>query len=159
MTDDPTFHPGRTARLTVDGKVIGILGEVHPAVCENYGIGAKTYLAKLDADLLFAFQQQEVTYHPLPKFPASSRDLAVLCDDLLPVRTLEKTIREAAGSLLEKLELFDVYKGQQIPQGKKSVALSLTLRAADRTLTDQEADSLMEKVVKALESHGASLRS
>lgn len=159
VTDDPTFHPGRCAQLSAGGKVIGILGEVHPAVCENYGIGTKTYLAKLDADLLFDLQNTDLSYRPLPKFPASSRDLAVLCDDLLPVRTLEKTIREAAGKLLEKLELFDVYKGQQIPEGKKSVALSLTLRAADRTLTDEEADNLMAKVIKALESHGASLRS
>ncbi len=159
VTDNPTFHPGRCARLTAGGEEIGLLGEIHPAVCENYGIGTKVYLAKLDADRLFALGSDDLSYHPLPRFPATSRDIALLCDDRLPVRTLEKAIRAAAGNLLEKLELFDVYKGQQIPEGKKSVAMSLTLRAADRTLTDEESDGLMAKVVAALEKVGAYLRS
>ncbi|MBQ8669736.1 MAG: phenylalanine--tRNA ligase subunit beta, partial [Oscillospiraceae bacterium] len=96
---------------------------------------------------------------PLPKFPASARDLAILCDDATPVRDLERAIRSASGKLLEKLELFDVYRGKQIEEGKKSVAYNLVLRAADRTLTVEEADNVVKKVLKALDAIGATLRS
>ena len=158
QSENPTFHPGSCAEVVVGGKVVGILGEVHPKVCQNFEIGTRAYLARLNADLLFSMTGPEKEYTPLPKFPASARDLAILCDEGTPVRDLERAIRSASGKLLEKLELFDVYRGQQIAEGKKSVAYNLTLRASDRTLTVEEADAVIKKVLKALDEIGATLR-
>ena len=154
-----SYHPGRCARLTIDGKELGILGEIHPEVTEQYGISCRVYSFTLDADLMFTYAQREKQYKPLPKFPAVTRDLALLCDDSIPVLTLEKAMKKAAGPLLESIKLFDVYKGKQIEAGKKSVAFSLTLRSADNTLTDEQAVATINKVIKALETLGAVLRS
>ena len=137
-SDDPTFHPGRCAVLSKDGEEFGIIGEVHPLVCANYGINTRVYVGKLKLRKLFAMMDTQRSYVPMPKFPASTRDLALLCDDALPVMTMEKAIKAAAGKILEKIELFDVYKGSQIAQGKKSVAFNISMRASDRTLTDEE---------------------
>ncbi|MBQ7046192.1 MAG: phenylalanine--tRNA ligase subunit beta, partial [Oscillospiraceae bacterium] len=153
-----TFHPGRSAVVTKDGKAIAILGEVHPEVAENYGIGVKTYIAKLNIPEMFEAAETEISYKPLPKFPATTRDLSLLCDDELPAGEIEKTIKNAAGKLLEKVTLFDVYKGKQIADGKKSISYSLSMRSHDGTLTDEQADSVMKKVLKALEAIGAELR-
>lgn len=157
--EDPTFHPGRCAILSKDGEEFGIIGEVHPLVCKNYEINTRVYVGKLDMFKLFALMNDEKTYVPLPKFPASARDLALLCDDSLPVLTMEKAIKNAAGKILEKVELFDVYKGSQIQQGKKSVAFNITMRAADRTLTDEEVGAAMSRILKAMEELGAQIRS
>lgn len=159
VTDDPTFHPGRTAEITVDGKRIALLGEVHPAVLANYEIGVKAYLAQADFASLLAIGNTDRKYHQLPRFPASTRDLAFVCDIDLPVLGLEKKISEAVGKILEGISLFDVYVGSQIPQGKKSVAFSIRMRAADRTLTDEEADAAMKRAIKALKALGIELRS
>ena len=159
VTDDPTFHPGRTARLTVDGEEFALFGEIHPAVLENYGIGEKCYVARIDIETIFNKGREPKLYKKLPKFPASTRDLAFVCDRDIPVLTLEKAISSAAGKLLESIELFDVYMGSQIEEGKKSVAYSLKLRAEDRTLTDEEADNVVKKAIKALDKLGISLRS
>ena len=157
--DNPTFHPGRCALLSKDGEAIGILGEIHPLVCANYGINTRVYVGKLNMRKLYAMQDTDKKYHPLPKFPASTRDLALLCDEDLPVLTMEKAIKAAAGKILEKVELFDVYKGSQIASGKKSVAFNISMRAGDRTLTDEEVNSAMNKILKALEELGAQIRS
>ena len=157
-TDNAAFHPGRCALLVRDGKNLGLLGEIHPAVCENFEMDTRVYAAHLDADLLFKAHSDEKHYTPLPKFPASARDLALLCDDALPVAELEKVIRKKAGSLLEALELFDVYRGSQIPEGKKSVAYSMTLRSADHTLTVEECDKLTSAVLAGLEEIGVRIR-
>lgn len=157
--DDPTFHPGRCATLSIDGAPVGMLGEAHPVVCENYEIGTRVYLACLDLEALRAHLLPETGFRPLPKFPASTRDLALLCDDLLPVAKIEKTIKEAAGKLLESVTLFDVYRGEQVASGKKSVAYSLALRAPDRTLTDEEADAAVKRALKALAAIGIEIRS
>ena len=159
VTEDPTFHPGRTARLTVDGEEFAIFGEVHPAVLENYGIGEKAYVARIDIETIFNKGREPKLYKKLPRFPASTRDLAFVCDRDIPVLTLQKAISSAAGKLLETIELFDVYMGSQIEEGKKSVAFSLKLRAEDRTLTDEEADNVVKKAIKALDKLGISLRS
>ncbi len=159
LCDNPTFHPGRTAEITVDGETISVLGEIHPAVQENYGIGVRTYIATIDLEMIFKYRVAEKSYKQLPKFPASTRDLAFVCDRDIPVLTLEKAISGAAGKILEKITLFDVYTGSQIESGKKSVAFSIRLRADDRTLTDEEADNFVKKAVKALEKIGISLRS
>lgn len=158
-SDDPTFHPGRCAVLSKDGEEFGIIGEVHPLVCANYGINTRVYVGKLKLRKLFAMMDTQRSYVPMPKFPASTRDLALLCDDALPVMTMEKAIKAAAGRILEKIELFDVYKGSQIAQGKKSVAFNISMRASDRTLTDEEVNGAMSKILKALEELGAQIRS
>lgn len=158
-SDDPTFHPGRCAVLSKDGEEFGIIGEVHPLVCANYGINTRVYVGKLKLRKLFAMMDIQRSYVPMPKFPASTRDLALLCDDALPVMTMEKAIKAAAGKILEKIELFDVYKGSQIAQGKKSVAFNISMRASDRTLTDEEVNGAMSKILKALEELGAQIRS
>lgn len=159
VSDNPTFHPGRCACISKDGRDIGTIGEIHPLVLQNYGINTKVYAAKLDASALFDLRCVSKEYKPLPKYPATARDIAVLCDDALPVLDMKKAIQKAAGPILERVSLFDVYKGQQVPDGKKSVAWSLSFRAPDRTLTDEETDGAMKKVLKALDEMGAVLRS
>ncbi len=152
------FHPGRSAVILKDGKAIGILGEIHPETAANYEIGVKTYVAKLNIPEMFELAETDISYKPLPKFPATTRDLSLICDDALPAGDIEKTIKKAAGKLLEKVTLFDVYKGKQIAEGKKSISYSISMRSHDGTLTDEQADSVMKKVLKALEAIGAELR-
>ena len=154
----PYYHPGRCAKLYSGETYLGTIGEIHPAVAENYGIGTRVYVARLDCNTLFAVRSGDKEYHPLPKFPATTRDLALLCDDDLPVQSIEKAIRAGAGKLLEKTELFDIYKGKQIPEGKKSVAYNITMRSADRTLTDEDVEKAMNKILKNLADLGASIR-
>ncbi|SDO02805.1 phenylalanine--tRNA ligase subunit beta [Acetanaerobacterium elongatum] len=158
VTNNPTFHPGRCARVTVGGQTLGILGEVHPLTLENYGLETRAYLASLDVTTLFNARTALKTYMPMPRFPATTRDIALLCDDMLPVLTIEKAIRKAAGKILEKIELFDVYKGKQIEEGKKSIAFSLILRSSEGTLTDEQTDAAMKRILKAMEDLGATLR-
>lgn len=153
-----SFHPFRSAVVMKDGTPLGIFGEVHPDVQENYGIGTKTYIGKFNIPEMMNCAVTEISYKPLPKFPASTRDLSVICDDSLPVAELEKAIKGAVGKILEKVTLFDVYKGQQIEEGKKSVSYSITMRSHEGTLTDEQADSAMKKVLKALSAIGAELR-
>ena len=158
-SEEYSYHPGRCAVLTVGGERLGVLGEIHPQVAENYGIGERVYCFSLDIALMYQYAQHEKTYKPLPKFPAVSRDLALICDDEIPVLDLEKAIRRGAGDLLEEIRLFDVYRGSQIEAGKKSVAFSITLRSADSTLDDGQISACMERVMKELEKAGAVLRS
>ena len=154
-----SYHPGRCAAVMNGDTLIGYAGQAHPAVLKNYGIGAELYIAELDLDALFQLVDKERYYQPIPKYPASTRDLAVLCDENIYVLQLENSIRKAAKKSLEKLELFDVYRGAQVAEGKKSVAFSLSLRAADHTLTDKEADEIIQNILKALETEcGAVLR-
>lgn len=156
--DDPTFHPGRCAVVTARGRQVGVLGEIHPQVCDNFELDTRTYVAKLDISGLYDNLAAEKQYRPLPRFPVSTRDLALVADEDLPVARIQKAIQGAAGPILEKLEIFDVYRGKQIPDGKKSVAFNLTLRAEDRTLTDEECEAAVKRVLKALEPVGVSLR-
>ncbi|MGX8711141.1 MAG: phenylalanine--tRNA ligase subunit beta [bacterium] len=158
-SEEPSYHPGRCAVLSIDGERLGMIGEIHPKVSENYGIGDRVYCFSLDVDKMYEYAKFEKTYTPLPKFPAVTRDLALLCDDSTPVLTLEKAIIRGAGNLLEKIKLFDVYKGEQIDSSKKSVAFSVTLRSADSTLTDERIAGTMKKIMKELEKAGAILRS
>lgn len=156
---NPTFHPGRCAAVLVNGESLGLIGEIHPAVCENYGIETRAYGAMLDMDAMFNMVARETGYRPLPKFPATTRDLALTCDDATPVAELEKAVSEGVGNVLESIVLFDVYRGAQVADGKKSVAFSLVMRAPDRTLTDEEADAAMKRALKALAKIGAEIRS
>ncbi|SCH13560.1 Phenylalanine--tRNA ligase beta subunit [uncultured Ruminococcus sp.] len=157
-TDDPTFHPGRCAVLSKDGGKIGVLGEISPRVCQNYDVGAKVYVAKLDVNALFEISDSEKTYRPLPKYPATSRDLSLICDDELPIVQIERAIKGAVGKILEKVELFDVYRGAQVEKDKKSVSYSIVMRSDQGTLTDEEADGAVKRVLKALDKIGVSLR-
>ena len=158
VTDNPTYHPGRTAKFTVNGETLAVLGEIHPDVAENYSIGTKVYAAEISMDGIYKYQHTKRVYKPSPRFPALTRDIAVVCDRITPVLLLEKVIAKAVGKTLEHISLFDVYQGDQIEKGKKSVAFSMRLRAADRTMTDTEADEAMGKAIHALEEIGAQLR-
>lgn len=152
------FHPGRCAVITKDGKAIGILGELHPETLENYGIGVKAYAAKVNVTELLDMANAVKTYKPLPKFPATTRDLAIVCDEALPAGELEKAIRKAVGNILESVTLFDVYQGKQIAEGKKSVAYAISMRSHEGTLTDEQADAAVKRVLKELANLGAELR-
>ncbi len=152
------LHPGRSAVILKNGKYLGIMGEIHPEVQDNYELGAKTYVAKLNIPELMETANEKITYRPLPKFPATTRDLSLIVDDEVPVAELEKAIRGAVGKILEKVTLFDVYKGKQIEDGKKSVSYSIFMRSHEGTLTDEQADSAMKKALKALANIGAKLR-
>lgn len=157
--DCPVFHPGRTAIITVDGEELAILGEVHPTVLSNYGIGTRAYIASVNVEYLYLKADLVRTYKSLPKFPATTRDLAFVVSSDTPVLRLEKEIRKATGKILENIDLFDVYEGAQVGANKKSVAFNLRFRSAERTLTDEECSGAVEKAIKAVESLGATLRS
>ena len=159
VKDNPSYHPGRCARITVDGTDVGVFGQVHPLVAKNYGIEADIYAAELNFTALSALIAPASTYVPLPKYPAVSRDIAVICDEALTVAELSACILKAGGKLLREVRLFDIYRGKGIEEGKKSTAFSLTLRADDRTLTDADSDGVIAAVLNALETKlGAKLR-
>ncbi len=156
---NPTFHPGRTARLMIRRKDAGVFGEIHPNVLENYGIEDRVYVAELNLSLIFEASKLERKYKTLPKFPAVTRDIAMLVKDEVTVGEIENIIMRSGKELIESVKLFDVYKGKQIPDGTKSVAYSLSYRAADRTLKDAEVNAVHDKIVKNLsEKLGAQLR-
>lgn len=162
-TDSPfgetcALHPGRSAVIYAGETPIGYLGEVHPTVQKNYDIGTRTYVAKLLIDEMQPLAQTEITYQPLPKFPAITRDLSLVCADEIPVGDLQAAIKKAVGNILEQITLFDVYKGEQIAAGMKSVSFSIRMRSHEGTLTDEQADAAMKRVLKALKEHGATLR-
>ncbi|MEA4965593.1 MAG: phenylalanine--tRNA ligase subunit beta [Oscillospiraceae bacterium] len=150
-TSHPSYHPGRCAALVIDGKRFGTLGQIHPLVAANYSIDDEIYCAELDFTGLLTVLAEERTYTPLPRFPAVSRDLALVCDEALTVAELERCITAAAGTLLKNIRFFDVYRGAGIPLGKKSVAFALELRADDRTLTDADSESVISAVLRELQ--------
>lgn len=152
------LHPGRSAVIYARETPIGYLGEVHPTVQKNYEIGTRTYVAKLLIDEMQPLAQTEITYQPLPKFPAITRDLSLVCADKVPVGDLQAAMKKAVGNILEQITLFDVYKGEQIAAGMKSVSFSIRMRSHEGTLTDEQADAAMKRVLKALKEHGATLR-
>lgn len=152
------LHPGRSAVIYAGETPIGYLGEVHPTVQKNYEIGTRTYVAKLLIDEMQPLAQTEITYQPLPKFPAITRDLSLVCADEVPVGDLQAAMKKAVGNILEQITLFDVYKGEQIAAGMKSVSFSIRMRSHEGTLTDEQADAAMKRVLKALKEHGATLR-
>lgn len=156
---DSAYHPGRCAQVFVQGKKIGVLGQIHPLVGQNYGLECDLFAAQLDFPALLAARAPEARYVPLPRFPSVTRDIAVVCSAEIPVSTLEECIARGAKGLLKEVELFDIYTGAPIPAGKKSVAFNLTLRADDRSLTAAEADEDVKSVLSLLESElGAMLR-
>ena len=159
MKDNPTYHPGRCAKVTIDGMDVGYLGQIHPLVAKNYGMDCEVYCAEISFTKLLQVQLPAPTYVPLPKYPAVNRDLSLICDETVTVASVEDVIAGAAGKLLRSVRLFDIYRGVGVPAGKKSLAFSLELRADDRTLTDADSEGVVSKVLAALqEKLGASLR-
>ncbi len=156
-TSNPAFHPGRTAKLFVrikgDLKDCGILGEIHPEVAEKNECPKRTYVAMLDAATLIEASTTEKQYKQLPKYPAVTRDLAIVVDDSLYVAELIAAIKQKGGEFLEEVSLFDIYKGEQVPEGKKSVAFALSFRASDRTLKDEDVNAAMARILKILEKN------
>ncbi len=160
VTDNATFHPGRCARIVAaDGEMLGIFGQFHPLTAQNYGFTAPVYAAELDFDAIFEHCDTVIEYKPLPKFPASTRDFSFVCDEELEVGKLSAVIAKAGGKLVEDVKLFDIYRGTQLGEGKKSVSFRVTLRAGDRTLTVEEADKVSNKILGSLEhQHGITIR-
>ena len=148
--NNPSYHPGRCARITIDGVDVGVLGQVHPLVAKNYGMESEVFCAEINFTKLLTLQLPDATYTPLPKYPSVSRDLAIVCDEEVTVAQAEDVITAAAGKLLREIRLFDIYRGIGVPAGRKSMAFSLVLRADDRTLTDTESEAVVTKVLSAL---------
>lgn len=158
-SDEFAYHPGRTAAIISAGRQIGIIGEMHPAVAENYEINDKVYIADIDIALMYDAKGAEKVYHPLPKFPSVTRDLSMLCDESLPVAEIKKAIAGGVGDILEHIELFDVYRGSQIPEGKKSVAYTFTLRSDSGTLSEKQCTKAVSRAIDELKKLGAEIRS
>ena len=159
VKDNPSYHPGRCAKVSINGVDVGIMGQVHPLVAKNYGIDVDVYCAEINFTAIMGLLLPDATYTPLPKYPSVTRDLALICDEAVTVADAENVITAAAGKLLRGVKLFDIYRGTGVPEGKKSMAFSMELRADDRTLTDTDSEQVVSKVLKALaEKLGATLR-
>ena len=150
VKNNPSYHPGRCAKVTIDGIDVGVMGQVHPLVAKNYGIDVDVYCAEINFTKLLQCQLPDATYTPLPKYPSVTRDLSLVCDEEITVAQAEEVITAAAGKLLRDVKLFDIYRGTGVPEGKKSMAFSLELRADDRTLTDTDSEAAVSKVLEAL---------
>ena len=157
--DDPSYNPGRCAGVRAGEQHIGVVGQIHPAVAANYGVDTELYCAELSVEALLAARGADPEYIPLPKYPPITRDIAVVCGEEVTVGALENAIRKGARGLLKEVSLFDVYRGKNLGEGKKSVAFNLVLRADDRSLTGEEADEDVKSVLETLEKEcGAVLR-
>lgn len=154
----PFLHPGRQANILYDGTVVGYLGEVHPAVAENYGIGGRAYVAVLDMPEIIVRATFDRKYTGIAKFPAVTRDISMVVPKEILVGQIEEMIEQRGGSILESYHLFDLYEGAQIKEGHKSVAYSIVFRAKDRTLEDADVTKAMKKILNGLESMGIELR-
>ena len=155
---NPSYHPGRTAEIVVEGKTIGILGQIHPLVAKNFGMTDEVFAAEIPFDMLYEMTAPEKTFTPLPRFPAVTRDLALICKDETNSGEIEKKIKALAGPCLEKIEIFDVYKGIQVAPGHKSIAYALVLRSEEKTLDENDIDSIMNNIINGLEKDGIKLR-
>lgn len=154
----PYLHPGRQAYLKKGKLDIGIIGQVHPEVGDNYNLKAEAYVAVLNMEVLTMLASFDRKYEGIAKFPASTRDLSMVMDKSMFVGQIAHVIQKNAGKILESCELFDVYEGEQVGEGKKSVAFSLIFRAKDRNLESAEVDKAVEKVLGALKEMGIELR-
>jgi phenylalanyl-tRNA synthetase beta chain len=159
--ESPTFHPGKTAQLSVGKTVVGVLGELHPLVKENYDfLAAPVQAADFDLDVLASVTPWRYASLPVPEYPPVLEDMAVIVDEAVPAAQVEETIRKAGGRLLSDVRLFDVFRGAQIGEGKKSLAYSLTYQNPERTLTDADAVQIRQRIVRRLDQElGAKLRS
>lgn len=158
-TEASAYHPGRCASVWSGSTRLGVMGQLHPRVCSETGLPADACAAELNMSAMLGAVAPDPLYDPLPKFPAMTRDIAVVCDVAVSIAQLQRTMHDAAGEYLESSRLFDIYTGENIPSGKRSVAFSLVLRARDQTLTDDHADEVMKAILSRLENvHGAVIR-
>ncbi len=158
-TTEPTFHPGRCAAMTVGDALVATFGQIHPATADNYNFSVPVYVCELDLEALFAARRLMMDYKPLPKHPALERDFSFVCDEDTPAGLISKEIREIGGKVVEAAELFDIYRGPQVGENKKSVSYAVQLRADDHTMTDEEADATVKKILAGLaDKHGITLR-
>ena len=151
-SDNPSYHPGRCATVWAGDSCIGVFGQIHPLVAQNYGVDGEFYCAELSFDALMLARGADPEYVPLPKFPSVTRDIAVVCDESVTVGALENCIRKGAKGLLKEVALFDIYRGKGIAEGKKSVAFNLILRSDDRSLTSEEADEDIKSILDTLKA-------
>ncbi len=158
LSDNGLLHPGRAASVSCGGETVGFIGELHPEIAKNYGIKTRALVAEIDVEKLFALRSGDRVYRDMPRFPALQRDLALVCDEDTQCADVETVIRNGCGALLESLNVFDVYRGEQLPAGKKSIAFELTLRDAEHTLTDEQADAAVKATLSALAARGVTLR-
>ncbi|MGN0327262.1 MAG: phenylalanine--tRNA ligase subunit beta, partial [Lachnospiraceae bacterium] len=155
----PFLHPGRQAGIIYDGVTIGYLGEVHPLVCSNYSMKTRVYVAVLDMPSIIPMTSFDRKYTGIAKFPAVTRDISMLVPKEILAGDIEKMIRQRGGKILESLKLFDVYEGDQIGEGYKSLAYSLQFRDMNKTLSDEDVNSAIKKILNGLESMKIELRS
>ncbi len=159
-SSDRAYHPGRCAKVMAGEACLGIFGELHPECAENYGFSGTVCAAELDFDAILEMKKTVYEYTQLPRFPAVERDFSFVCDEELQAGDVEEVMKTAGGKTVESVKLFDVYRGPQIGEGKKSVSFAVMLRAADRTMTDEDADRVVNKIMKKLaEAYGIALRS
>ena len=157
---NPIFHPGRTAKAFVEGIEIGTMGEVYIDVCENYDINSKVYIAELDFEKIMELSNFERRYKQLPKYPSTSRDIAIIVDEEVLVGDIKSLIIKHGKEIIEDIELFDIYRGNQIPENMKSMAFSITYRSYERTLKDKEVEEVQALIIEDLENtFNAKLRS
>lgn len=154
----PFLHPGRQADIVYAGETVGFMGEIHPIVCSNYNIGTRAYAAVLDMPVIVAKATFDRKYQGIAKYPAVSRDISMVVPGNILVGQIEDMIAQRAGKILESYHLFDIYEGEQIKKGYKSVAYSITFRAKDRTLEENDITGAMKKILNGLESLGIELR-
>ncbi len=159
VSDNASYHPGRCAEVTVDGKKLAVFGQIHPVVAENYGVSMPVYAAEIDFDALFEARTAEKHYKPLPKFPAITRDFSFACHEALEVGKIIAVMQKAGGKQCEGVNLFDIYRGAQVGENKKSVSIRMTLRAEDHTMTMEDAEKVTKKVLTLLDRElGLTLR-
>ena len=158
LTKNAFFVDGRCGSITLDGKLLGLIGEGSRSIADRYDLPRKVCMAELDFDLLVKAAEPERTYSRPAAYPAAARDLAVVVDEEMPWARLEQCVRDLDIPILEKIEFFDLFRGKQVPRGKKSIAFSLTFRAPDRTLTSDEVEGARQACIKALSAIGAELR-
>jgi phenylalanyl-tRNA synthetase beta chain len=158
-TQHPTFHPGRCAllelpRIASDGEEtfspVGVLGEVHPVVQARYDLPQRTYLCEFDLEQIYEAVPRTLAYTPISRHQELTRDLALVMDEQIPAQDIHSAIMESGGELLRSAALFDVYRGEPIPVGKKNLTYSLVYQSQDRTLTDAEATTLQDSIIRAL---------
>jgi len=148
--DIPYLHPGKSSKILLGEKVLGVLGEVHPEALSHYEIPGKAYLFEIDFDRMVKGAVEERKFRPLPKFPAVLRDLSLVVEDHLEAEKVEEAIRLLEQPFIDEVKLFDVYRGVPVPQGKKSISYRIRYQASDRTLTDDEVNQYHEKVISRL---------
>jgi phenylalanyl-tRNA synthetase beta chain len=148
--NNPVFHPGKTAKVVIGDETAGYVGEIHPDVADNFECPYDTYIAVLEIKTIVENADMVREYKPLPRYPAVSRDIAVIISDDIPVKDIENALKSKGGKYLEEIRLFDVYRGEQVPEGKKSVAYTLNFRSPDRTLVDDDVNKVVEDMLNEL---------